>query len=115
MASINPELCVMCKGGKNLCGQGGCSLLRRVEDKLPRIVHTGRELFGTSPPAVFVGRYGYPKVAAGPMLPSVEMDDAGLLVDSKRWLGMGMEEVVALRSGLFRPSATVDVHVPASH
>ncbi|MCK4717276.1 MAG: hypothetical protein KAT70_01295, partial [Thermoplasmata archaeon] len=107
---IDPGLCVMCKGGRKLCGLDHCPLLRSVEEKLPRIVHGDRELFGTSPPAVFVGRYGYPKVAAGPMLPSVEMDNAQELVDTKRWTTMDMASVVALRSGLFRPSTTVDVY-----
>ena len=56
--------CVTCKG-RGLCGRPVCPILRRLEEisKLPKI---RERIEGMSPPEVFVGRYGYPLVRAGP-------------------------------------------------
>jgi len=108
----NAELCVLCKGGRELCGKSPCPLIRRVEAAMPRTVHSSKEIFGLSPPSVFVGRYGYPRVSAGPMLPSGEVEDPARLANPAEWLGLSVEELVALRSTLMRPVASVDVLKP---
>ncbi|WP_081472240.1 Nre family DNA repair protein [Methanothrix harundinacea] len=60
--------CVRCKG-RGLCGRPVCPILRsfRVASELPNL---GTTLEGPSPPEVFVGRFGYPRVSAGPLLPA---------------------------------------------
>ncbi len=92
--------CVKCKG-RGLCGRPVCPILRRLEEAaaLPRI---GRSLEGLSPPEVFVGRHGYPLVAAGPMLPA-----GGAPVHPS--LGMDIGEIIASRAGLVRSAARLSV------
>src|SRR5574338_1404076 len=49
---------------------------------------------GSSPPSVFVGSFGYPKVGVGPMVPPIH-GDTSLLDAPERWLGKTLEEIVA--------------------
>ncbi|TLY10983.1 MAG: hypothetical protein E6K88_02680, partial [Thaumarchaeota archaeon] len=46
---------------------------------------------GSSPPSVFVGRYGYPKVRIGPMIPPLH-GDTTILDRSEMWIGKSIEE-----------------------
>jgi len=56
---------------------------------------------GSSPPSVFVGSYGYPKVGVGPMLPPIH-GDTTLLDNPERWIGKSLEEIVNFRLNLVR-------------
>ncbi|MGQ0794945.1 MAG: hypothetical protein ACT4N5_02010 [Nitrosopumilaceae archaeon] len=56
---------------------------------------------GSTPPSVFVGSYGYPKVAVGPMLPPIH-GDTMILDLPERWLGKSLEEIVNYRLNLVR-------------
>ena len=62
---------------------------------------SSNEIQGSSPPSVFVGSYGYPKVGIGPMLPPV-YGDTTLLDAPERWLGKSLEEIVNYRLNLVR-------------
>jgi hypothetical protein len=56
---------------------------------------------GSSPPSVFVGTYGYPKVSVGPMLPPIHGNT--MILDSpEQWLGKSLEEIVNYRLSLVR-------------
>ena len=114
LARIDPRLCVQCKGSRMLCGIDPCPLLRKVTGYLPRSV-AGRDLVGSSPPSLFVGRHGYPKVSIGPMLPPDHREEGGArLLDSPRaWLGMSIPDVVGLRSSLVRTTHLVRVDAAA--
>lgn len=69
-------------------------------------------LSGSSPPSVFVGSHGYPRVAAGPMLPPVHGDTAAL--DSpESWAGKGLGEIVSYRLSLVRGIRRVPADDPA--
>jgi len=59
------------------------------------------EIQGSSPPSVFVGSYGYPKVGIGPMLPPVH-GDTTLLDSPEKWLGKSLEEIINYRLNLVR-------------
>ena len=59
------------------------------------------EISGSSPPSVFVGSYGYPKVAVGPMVPPIH-GDTSLLDIPERWIGKSLEEIVNFRLNLIR-------------
>ena len=59
------------------------------------------EISGSSPPSVFVGSYGYPKVGIGPMLPPIH-GDTTLLDSPERWIGKSLEEIVNYRLNLVR-------------
>jgi hypothetical protein len=60
--------CVRCKG-RGLCGRPVCPILQsfRVVEQIPKL---GTTIEGPSPPEVFVGRFGYPRVSAGPLVPA---------------------------------------------
>lgn len=61
----------------------------------------GMSVSGSTPPSVFVGSYGYPKVYVGPMLPPVHGDTA--IFDSpERWRGLSLGDIVGLRLGMIR-------------
>jgi hypothetical protein len=102
--------CVYCKGSKMLCGKLSCPILVKyhfMSRTAPLIDSLG--LDGSSPPGVFVGRIGYPKVAVGPLIPP-EHGDTSLLDTPERWMGMTMEDIVSFRSQLVRGKHQVNVH-----
>ena len=59
------------------------------------------EISGSSPPSVFVGSYGYPKVGVGPMVPPIH-GDTSILDIPERWTGKSLEEIVNFRLNLIR-------------
>ncbi len=109
--SIDPRLCVSCKAARALCGISPCPLLARIQHHMPKIQVKGRDLFGSSPPSLFVGRHGYPAVSVGPMLPPEHREDgaAHLLDDPRSWLAMSIPDVVGMRSSLVRTTHKVSV------
>jgi len=56
---------------------------------------------GSTPPSVFVGAYGYPKVLVGPMLPPVH-GDTMILDAPEKWIGKSLEDIVNYRLSLVR-------------
>ena len=101
--------CVYCKGSKMLCGKSRCSVLARyysatrARDRIYSL-----DIEGNSPPSVFVGRMGYPKVAVGPMIPPYE-GDTSLLDTPERWVGLSIDDIIDFRSNLVRGMHWVDV------
>ena len=96
------SLCVPCRTTKLLCGKERCPLLVRLHaHQRTHTLLTGTELAGASPPSVFVGRYGYPKVSIGPMLPPFG-GDTSLLDTPERWVGRKIDDIVDFRSQLVR-------------
>ena len=68
-------------------------------------------LSGSSPPSVFVGSYGYPKVLVGPMVPPLH-GDTTILDLPEHWLGKSLEEIVNYRLSLVRGVQSVPVTNP---
>ena len=111
--------CVRCKG-RGLCGRPVCPILRsfRVASELPKL---GTVIEGPSPPEVFVGRFGYPRVSAGPLVPADENGGFDLSSNSGSDLSsslfyrpaelakMDVGEIVALRSSMVRSGSKVEV------
>jgi hypothetical protein len=64
---------------------------------------------GSSPPSVFVGRYGYPKVRLGPMIPPMH-GDTTILDKTELWAGKSIEEIANYRLSLVRGTFTMNVH-----
>ena len=107
------SLCVPCRTTKLLCGKERCPLLVRLHaQQRTHTLLTGTELTGASPPSVFVGRYGYPKVSIGPMLPPFG-GDTSLLDTPERWVGRKIDDIVDFRSQLVRTRFTVRELDPA--
>ena len=105
---VKSGLCNLCKGTKALCGRDRCPLMLKFYSQqkyLPQIDR--KEVEGCSPPAVFVGRNGYPKVDIGPLLPS-EFGDTSLLDSPERWVGMGMDQIAEMRFRLVRGKHRID-------
>jgi hypothetical protein len=66
---------------------------------------------GSSPPSVFVGSFGYPKVGVGPMVPPIH-GDTRILDLPEHWLGKDLEEIVNFRLNLVRGVKKVSVLEP---
>ena len=93
-----------------LCGRVKCPIQSRIDAMHPLTREiTKTSLFGASPPAVFVGRWGYPHVSVGPMVPPVRGEETRELDDPPSWYGKGIEDVIDLRSKLVRSSFRADV------
>jgi len=63
---------------------------------------TGLNLAGSSPPAVFVGSYGYPKVLAGPLIPPLRGEETALMERPDLWLDKTLDQILAYRFSLVR-------------
>ncbi len=72
---------------------------------------SSNSISGSSPPSVFVGSYGYPKVGVGPMVPPIH-GDTGILDAPEKWLGKSLEEIVNFRLNLIRGTQNLSVQNP---
>jgi len=97
------DLCLVCKGSRLLCGRTYCPLIKRVSVMTsPRVEEKlSQEMFGPSPPSIFVGRYGYPNVFVGPMS-AIDPDDPKLMDDPSKWYGKDFDEIIQMRANLVR-------------
>ena len=88
---------------------------KRLEDNWIRFLNTNSAkltsvtLAGATPPSVFVGRYGYPKVKVGPMVPPIH-GDTTILDKPEMWLGKSIEDIVNYRLSLVRGVADITVY-----
>ncbi|MDD7424116.1 MAG: Nre family DNA repair protein [Candidatus Methanomethylophilaceae archaeon] len=112
--SISPRkadgdgLCVICKGAKRLCGKDRCPLMIKFYSRqktAPMIDF--KDLGGSCPPAVFVGRYGYPKVDIGPLLPPFH-GDTSVMDRPEEWVGKTIDEITDMRFSLVRGKYRID-------
>jgi DNA repair protein NreA len=105
----DPTMCIRCRSAQLLCGKPVCPILLKYhafERTLPLV--EGTQLDGTSPPGLFVGRFGYPKVAVGPLL-SPEHGSTELLDTPEEWVGRSVQEVIGFRTGLVRGTSRIRV------
>ena len=109
---MRSDLCIRCRGGRYLCGLAYCPLLVR-RFTAPLRLSVGRELQGSSPPSVFVGRAGYPKVRLYPSAPP-EVGDTSVYEDPPRWLDMPLERFLAMRLSLYRGYLSLSVEDAAN-
>ena len=96
------HLCLKCKG-RLMCGRERCLFSLPV----PRVLEELR----ATPPSIFVGRTGYPKVFAGPLLSPAENPE---YFDSPwEWSGK-VEDVVAVRMKVARGMKLVDARAASN-
>ena len=90
--------CAICKGYKLLCGRQFCPILRKLSlfKSIYSSVRLDKEIFGSSPPAIFVGSRGYPYVTFSPLVPLTD-SDASKLNDPLKWHDVTLDEAVKLR------------------
>ena len=67
------------------------------------------KVFGSSPPAVFVGSWNYPKVLAGPLVPPVSMEDTSVMDLPELWVDKSFSEILGYRFSLVRGKSFTDV------
>ena len=107
---IPAELCIACKAVKRLCGKSRCPILVKAEaiyKAKPLISVT--EVSGSSPPGVFVGNLGYPKVSIGPLVPPIT-GSTEIFDSPEGWLGKTFDEIVGYRYKLIRGRSRIEVH-----
>ncbi|HIJ99000.1 TPA: hypothetical protein H1005_03570 [archaeon] len=67
------------------------------------------EIKGSTPPSVFVGRFGYPKVLVGPLVPPYS-GDTSLLDTPEQWFGVPIEKIIDFRFSLVRGKFLTDIY-----
>jgi hypothetical protein len=107
------SLCLQCRGAKLLCGKPRCPIIVKAES-IGRSSHSySDQIFGSSPPGVFVGRIGYPKVSIGPMVPP-QYGDTSIMDTPELWLGRPLETIVDYRYSLVRGNMSANVEDAAN-
>jgi hypothetical protein len=102
-------MCLSCRGAKLLCGKPRCPIIVKAQAmaKLSPSISTN-EIAGSSPPGVFVGRLGYPRVSIGPMVPQ-GFGDTSILDTPEEWLGRPIDQIVDYRYSLVRGNSKASV------
>ena len=108
----NVSLCPLCRGTKLLCGKPKCPVLLEYEvyinEVLPKLK---MEVDGNSPPSVFVGRIGYPKVWIGPLVPPVH-GDTSIYGIPEKWVNLSIDEILRLSSMLIYGRKRLSINAP---
>jgi DNA repair protein NreA len=104
-------MCLACRGAKLLCGKSKCPILTKVEgfSRHAELLYNSDVISGSTPPGVFVGRFGYPKVFIGPMVPAI-YGNTEFLDTPEMWKGKTIEEIVDYRYSLVRGCFRADIH-----
>jgi len=94
--------CLICRGAKLLCGKAKCPILVKYYSfsSIAPLVKS-KEINGSSPPSIFVGRFGYPYVNVGPLLPPIQ-GDTSIFDLPEFWHGYRVEDIVKFRLSLVR-------------
>ena len=102
-------MCLACRGAKLLCGKPRCPIIVKAQALAKQGPAMGtNEILGSSPPGVFVGRLGYPRVSIGPMVPP-QFGDTTILDTPEDWLGRPIDEIVNYRYSLVRGNSKASV------
>ncbi len=104
------SLCLLCKGGRMLCGKLRCPIVAKAQSLAKSSLQiTSPRIQGSTPPGVFVGRIGYPKVYIGPMVPPYR-GDTEILDTPELWLGKSIQDIIDYRFALIRGKARASVY-----
>ncbi len=102
-------MCLACRGAKLLCGKPRCPIIVKAQAMARQgEAMATSEIMGSSPPGVFVGRLGYPKVSIGPMVPQ-QFGDTSILDTPEEWLGRPIDQIVDYRYSLVRGNSRANV------
>ncbi|MCJ2531771.1 MAG: hypothetical protein LN413_05645 [Candidatus Thermoplasmatota archaeon] len=105
--------CPVCVGDWKRCRFATCPKLRGVREWTREAQRRqGTSLYGATPPAAFVGQWGYPRVLVGPLLPPTDVD-VSLMDAEERWLGLPLQEILRLRMSMVRGKRPQRVGVAA--
>ncbi|WP_458402713.1 Nre family DNA repair protein [Methanobrevibacter sp.] len=95
---------------KNVKATKNAYLAKLTEQIQMKSVDVGKNLEGTTPPSVFIGRWSYPKVYAGPMMSS-QMGDTYIMDSPESWIGQNktQEDIINYRMGLVRGKQLIKI------
>ena len=103
------ETCLICGRIKLLCRNSKCKNTIKTESIIRNNSHlNSNSINGSTPPGIFVGHFGYPKVHLSPMLPPY-YGDTEILDTPERWFGKSIDEIVDYRYSLIRASKPTNV------
>ncbi len=111
LKNIPVSLCIRCKGSKLLCGKSACPIVAKVYATQGISVKIG-DVSGNSPPSLFVGHHGYPKVRIGPALPA-NRGDTEIYERPDRWGNMSIDQIAHLRFSLYRGYKVLPIYAPS--
>lgn len=109
--NIPVSLCIRCKGAKLLCGKSACPIVTKVY-ATQGISLDVNDVSGDSPPSVFVGHYGYPRVRIGPALP-LQRGNTEIYERPDLWGNFSVNEIARLRFSLYRGYKLLPVKTPS--
>lgn len=72
------------------------------------------KIIGGSPPSIFIGSHGYPKVSIGPLV-STSDEDATLFDHPEEWAGQSLEDIIKYRLSLIRGSNPTTVNIASKN
>lgn len=85
-------------------------LQKLTEQIQMKSVKIGKNLEGSTPPSVFIGRWSYPKVYAGPMMVE-QVGDTSIMDSPESWIGehKTQEEIINYRMNLIRGKQLIKI------
>jgi len=93
-----------------LCGKLRCPVIAKAQSlaKYGQMLDSD-VVDGSTPPGVFVGRMGYPRVYIGPMVPPYH-GDTEILDTPEMWMGKSIEQIIDYRFSLIRGKTRASVY-----
>ncbi len=105
------NLCSLCYGHRRLCGKYVCPIITKAKTLMSLEKGLSKQnIFGSSPPAVFVGSWNYPKVIAGPLVPPLLTFDSSVMDAPEMWMDKTMDEILRYSFSLVRGKRFIDVN-----
>ncbi len=97
---MSKNLCLICKGGRLLCGRQTCPLIKKflIQEPLQNKIST--LMFGKSP-SIFVGWKNYPNIFVGPLV-SLDSEKVEISDNPSLLYGSNFDEIIKIRSLLVR-------------
>ncbi|WP_292460738.1 Nre family DNA repair protein [Methanothermococcus sp.] len=102
--AFKSRICSICKGRKLLCGKSKCPTLEKlrafndIKQKFDKKLNKN-EIFGASPPSIFVGEFNYPNVRMAPLVPPIG-GDTSFLDSPLKWENKSIKAIIKYRSML---------------
>lgn len=105
--------CYVCHGIQSLCTDVVCpiKLGARTLVALNKAL-TNTNLYGASPPGVFVGQHGYPRVTLAPLIPPIAHEDTSIMDLPEKWLNVELGRLVEYRVSLLRARSPLSISSP---
>ncbi len=94
----SPNMCLLCKGSRALCGNANCPLLPRIRLGPTIESKISKDFFGPGM-NVFVGRIGYPNIGIGPL---AAIEERPNMDSPTSWFGQEYGDIIEMSSLMLR-------------